>query len=188
MCIRDRVQSLELTNRSDIYSLGAVMYELLTGTRPFRAGNLAKLLHQIVYATPPPIHVARPDVPEDLENVVAVAMQKDPERRQKSGLDLAAELTRVHQKLRQQNSRMDQQEQFGCLLYTSGTAIAIVEKRQVDVGPTLGLRLECQRHLVGGGQPMDEAHRQPIRNGGCCGRPETLERTLDIQGHLSTHP
>jgi eukaryotic-like serine/threonine-protein kinase len=111
----EQVQSLELTNRSDIYSLGAVMYELLTGTRPFRAGNLAKLLHQIVYATPPPIHVARPDVPEDLENVVAVAMQKDPERRQKSGLDLAAELTRVHQKLRQQNSRMDQQEQFGLL-------------------------------------------------------------------------
>jgi serine/threonine protein kinase len=111
----EQVQSLELTGRSDIYSLGAVMYELLTGNRPFRAGNLAKLLHQIVYATPPPIHTLRPEVPEDLENVVAVAMQKDPERRQKTGLDVAAELTRVHQKLRAQYSRMDQQEQFGVL-------------------------------------------------------------------------
>ncbi|HEX9138593.1 MAG TPA: serine/threonine-protein kinase [Steroidobacteraceae bacterium] len=111
----EQVQSLELTGRSDIYSLGAVMYELLTGNRPFRAGNLAKLLHQIVYATPPPIHTLRPEVPEDLENVVAVAMQKDPERRQKTGLDMAAELTRVHQKLRAQYSRMDQQEQFGVL-------------------------------------------------------------------------
>jgi serine/threonine protein kinase len=111
----EQVQSLELTGRSDIYSLGAVMYELLTGNRPFRAGNLAKLLHQIVYATPPPIHSLRPEVPEDLENVVAVAMQKDPERRQKTGLDVAAELTRVHQKLRAQYSRMDQQEQFGVL-------------------------------------------------------------------------
>src|SRR5712675_3418663 len=93
----EQVQSLELSSRSDIYSLGAVMYELLTGTRPFRAGNLAKLLHQIGYATPPPIHTLRGDVPEELEVVVATAMQKDPERRQKSGLDLAGELTRVHQ-------------------------------------------------------------------------------------------
>jgi len=92
-----------------------VMYELLTGVRPFRAGNLAKLLHQIVYATPPPIHTARSDVPEEIENVVALAMQKDPERRYPSGLDFAAELTRVHQKLREQYSRMDSQEQFGLL-------------------------------------------------------------------------
>jgi serine/threonine protein kinase len=111
----EQVQSLELTNRSDLYSLGAVMYELLTGVRPFRAGNLAKLLHQIVYATPPPIHTARADVPEEIENAVAMAMQKDPERRYASGLDFAAELTRVHQKLREQYSRMDQQEQFGLL-------------------------------------------------------------------------
>jgi len=111
----EQVQSLELTNRSDLYSLGAVMYELLTGTRPFRAGNLAKLLHQIVYATPPPIHTLRTEIPEDLENVVATALRKEPERRYKSGLDFAAELTRVHQKLRQRYSRMDQQEQFGLL-------------------------------------------------------------------------
>jgi len=111
----EQVQSRELTNRSDLYSLGAVMYELLTGTRPFRAGNLAKLLHQIVYATPAPIHTHRGDIPEELEDVVATAMQKEPARRYKSGLDLAAALTRVHQKLRQQNSQIDQQEQFGLL-------------------------------------------------------------------------
>ena len=111
----EQVQSLELTNRSDLYSLGAVAYELLTGTRPFRAGNLAKLLHQIVYATPAPIHTYRSDVPEELELVVAKSMLKDPERRHRTGLDLAGELTRVHQKLRQQDSRMNQQEQFGLL-------------------------------------------------------------------------
>jgi serine/threonine protein kinase len=111
----EQVQSLELDNRSDLYSLGAVMYELLTGTRSFRAGNLARLLHQIVYATPPPIHTMRPDIPEELETVVATAMQKDPERRYRNGLDMAADLTRVHQKLRQRSSRVDQQEQFAIL-------------------------------------------------------------------------
>jgi eukaryotic-like serine/threonine-protein kinase len=111
----EQVQSHDLTNRSDLYSLGAVMYELLTGTRPFRAGNLAKLLHQIVYATPVPIHSLRSDVPEDLEHVVAMALQKEPDKRYRSGLDFAAALTRVHQKLRAQTQQMEQSEQFALL-------------------------------------------------------------------------
>ena len=77
----EQVQSEELTSSSDLYSLGAVMYELLTGFRPFRADNLSKLLHQIVYATPPPIHTYRDDFPEELEDVVATTMLKDPDKR-----------------------------------------------------------------------------------------------------------
>ena len=111
----EQIQSLELTNSSDLYSLGAVMYELLTGTRPFRAQNLAKLLHQIVYATAPPIHTLRADIPEELESVVATALMKTPERRYRSGLDFAAHLTRVHQKLRRAYAEIDQQEQFATL-------------------------------------------------------------------------
>jgi eukaryotic-like serine/threonine-protein kinase len=111
----EQVQSQELTNRSDLYSLGGVMYELLTGTRPFRAGNLAKLMHQIVYATPAPIHTLRSEVTEELENVVAMALQKDPDKRYRSGLDLAAALTRVHQKLRTRTDQMEQTEQMALL-------------------------------------------------------------------------
>jgi serine/threonine protein kinase len=81
----EQVQSEELTPRSDLYSLGAVMYELLTGFRPFRADNLSKLLHQIVYATPPPIHTYRDDLPQELEDAVATTMQKDPDKRLSSG-------------------------------------------------------------------------------------------------------
>ncbi len=111
----EQVQNAEITNRSDLYSLGAVMYELLTGFRPFRAGNLSKLLHQIVYATPPPIHTLRPDIPEELETVVASALQKDPDKRYRTGQDFAAELTRVHQKLRAHDQRIDSKQQFDLL-------------------------------------------------------------------------
>lgn len=111
----EQVQSLDITNRSDLYSLGAVMYEMLTGFRPFRGGNLSKLLHQIVYATAQPIHTLRPDIPELLEDSVAKALQKDPAKRYRNGLELAADLTRVHQTLREGSAKLDRQEQFSIL-------------------------------------------------------------------------
>ena len=111
----EQVQSEELTPRSDLYSLGAVLYELLTGYRPFRADNLSKLLHQIVYATPPPIHTYRDDLPEELEHVVAMAMQKDPGKRCASGTAMAADLTRVYQDLRAKYDSLDNQEHFDLL-------------------------------------------------------------------------
>ena len=111
----EQVQSEELTSRSDLYSLGAVMYELLTGYRPFRADNLSKLLHQIVYATPPPIHTYRDDLPEELEQVVMTTMQKEPGKRPVSGNAMAAELTRVYKDMRQKYDRLDNQEHFDLL-------------------------------------------------------------------------
>ena len=111
----EQVQSLEITNRSDLYSLGAVMYEMLTGFRPFRGGNLSKLLHQIVYATAQPILTLRKDIPEVLENTVAKSLQKEPAKRYRNGLELAGDLTRVHQTLREGLSKLDSQERFSIL-------------------------------------------------------------------------
>lgn len=111
----EQVQSEDLTNRSDLYSLGAVMYELLTGFRPYRADDLSRLLHQIVYATPPPIHTYRDDLPEALENVVAATMLKDPQQRPTNGAAMAAELTRVYKDLRQKSDNLDNQEHFNVL-------------------------------------------------------------------------
>ncbi len=111
----EQVQAADITSRSDIYSLGVVMYELLTGFRPFRADNLAKLLHQIVYATAPPIHSLRTDISEELENVTAIALHKNPGMRYPTGAEFAVALTQIHQDLRKQNDRIDMQQQFDLL-------------------------------------------------------------------------
>jgi len=111
----EQVQGHDLDWRSDLYSLGAVMYEMLCGHRPFRAGALGKLLRQVVQAMPEPLREVRPEVPEELAAIVHRALEKDPARRYRSGAEFAADLTRVHQKLRAAQSGIDDDERFAVL-------------------------------------------------------------------------
>jgi len=111
----EQVQGHELDARSDLYSLGAVMYEMLCGQRPFRAGALGKLLRQVVQSTPEPLREVRAEIPEDLEAVVVRALQKDPGNRYRNGAEFAADLTRVHQQLRVAQSGIDDEERFAVL-------------------------------------------------------------------------
>jgi serine/threonine protein kinase len=111
----EQVQGLDLDARSDLYSLGAVMYEMLCGQRPFRAGALGKLLRQVVQMPPEPLRGIRPEIPEELEAVVHRTLMKDPAERYRTGSEFAAELTRVHQRLRAIQSEIDDEERFAVL-------------------------------------------------------------------------
>ncbi len=111
----EQVQGRDLGPRSDLYSLGAVMYEMLSGQRPFRAGALGKLLKEVVHGAAEPLRELRPELPEDLAELVHRVLEKDPEHRFKNGAELAAELTRVHQKLRSSQTLIDEQERFAVL-------------------------------------------------------------------------
>ena len=111
----EQVQGFELDARSDLYSLGAVMYEMLCGQRPFRAGALGRLLRQVVQQAPDRLRSIRAEIPEELEAVVHKALEKEPADRYKTGAEFAAELTRVHQKLRATQSEIDDEERFAVL-------------------------------------------------------------------------
>ena len=111
----EQVQGLELDARSDLYSLGAVMYEMLCGQRPFRAGALGKLLRQVVQSEAESLRSIRPEIPEELEEVVKRALQKVPDNRYRTGNEFAAELTRVHQKLRASQAEIDDEERFAVM-------------------------------------------------------------------------
>ena len=111
----EQVQGLELDARSDLYSLGAVMYEMLCKQRPFRAGALGKLLRQVVQSEAESLRLIRPEIPEELEEVVKRALQKEPNNRYRTGTEFAAELTRVHQRLRASQAEIDDEERFSVM-------------------------------------------------------------------------
>ncbi len=111
----EQVQGLELDARSDLYSLGAVMYEMLCGQRPFRAGALGKLLRQVVQSEAESLRSIRAEIPEELEAVVKRALEKEPGNRYRTGTEFAAELTRVHQKLRATQAEIDDEERFAVM-------------------------------------------------------------------------
>jgi len=100
------------TARSDIYSLGVVGYELLTGKRPFYGENLSHLVHEIIYATPRPLNKLRASVPGALEAVVSQAMEKNPDKRFPNALAMAAQLARVLAEFDQDAGRLELQDRF----------------------------------------------------------------------------
>jgi serine/threonine protein kinase len=89
----EQIRAETLTHQTDIYSLGVVMYRLLTGQAPFKAQNLASLCQQILHEEPPRPRALRSDIPPQLENVVLRAMRKDKKERYQDWKDFGADLS-----------------------------------------------------------------------------------------------
>jgi Tol biopolymer transport system component len=85
--------------RSDVFSFGCVIYETVTGSRPFGGNSVVDTLHQIIHADPAPIAARVPAAPADLQRIVRKCLAKDPEERYQSMKEVAIDLRDLRRQL-----------------------------------------------------------------------------------------
>ena len=88
----EQVQAKPVEHRSDIFSLGILLYEMATGGRPFRGDNEASVISAVLRDQPPSVTEVKADLPNHLGRIVQRCLEKDPERRYQSAKDVRYEL------------------------------------------------------------------------------------------------
>jgi serine/threonine protein kinase len=91
----EQIQGKEVSFHSDMYSLGVVLFELLTGGRPFGGENIEALMKNIIQQEPPAPSSLRADLPKSIDSLVLRALKKDPMQRYATWAEFAGELSKA---------------------------------------------------------------------------------------------
>ncbi len=89
----EQVKEAPVEDKSDIFSLGCVMYEMLTGQKAFSGDNYFSIMYKIINEDPLPMHEIRPKIPKIMARIGGKALAKDPNRRYQSCIDFAYDLS-----------------------------------------------------------------------------------------------
>ncbi len=111
----EQLREEKITTRSDLFSLGVVMYELLAGKHPFMTDSFSRLINIILNEDPPPMSDFRSDIPEVLQIIVRKAMQKDIDKRYQTGLEFATDLSRAFENLEAKQEDISAEEKFNMI-------------------------------------------------------------------------
>jgi hypothetical protein len=94
----EQAQGLPVSHQSDVYSLGAILYECLTGRPPFNAANPLDTMRLVIERTPPPARALNPTLPRDLETIASRCLAKTPTARYATAQALADDLDRFERR------------------------------------------------------------------------------------------
>jgi ferredoxin/hemoglobin-like flavoprotein/tRNA A-37 threonylcarbamoyl transferase component Bud32 len=151
----EQVRGERVDARSDVFSLGALSYELLTGHRAFPAENIHAVLFQVLEREPDPLRSLDPSIPQSLEVLVRKALAKEPDRRFQDAGEMRDALRRVRAVLAGEASEAEVLAGFG-VQAGAGGSLSLSSPFGSSAGPSLG---------SGALRALDSTHRvsQPCR-------------------------
>ena len=95
----EQAQGADVDSRADLFSFGAVLFEMLTGDKPFQADSVPTLLYKIVHEQPPQARALRPEVPESLNLLVRQCLAKKPEDRPRRTMEVTDRLHGIRREI-----------------------------------------------------------------------------------------
>ena len=111
----EQIKAYPLNQKTDLYSLGVVLFHLLAGRLPFRAANPAQLVYKIINTDPPALLQLNPDLPEGIDDVIRKALAKDLYSRYRNGAEFAKDLSAVRYKILDDSFVPPDTSRFGIL-------------------------------------------------------------------------
>ena len=154
----EQIKGYPLNQKTDLYSLGVVMFQCLTGRLPFRAANQATLVFRIINSEAPAVTALNPNLPEGLNAVMRRALEKDLYSRYKNGADFAKDLSAVRYQILEDDETAQDDRHFEMLrrldFFTEFENIEIWEVLRVavwrEVGSNVAIIREGERNKMFG--------------------------------------
>jgi serine/threonine protein kinase len=154
----EQIKGYPLNQKTDLYSLGVVMFQLLTGRLPFRAPNQATLVYRIINTDAPAITALNPNLPEGLNAIMRRALEKDLYSRYRNGAEFAKDLAAVRYQILDEDETVQDQSRFEALrkldFFTEFDNEEIWEVLRVsvwrEVAPNVALIREGERNRLFG--------------------------------------